>query len=166
MKRLIIFLSLLMLLLIVGVSYAIASRQRPYKAQGLEMVVQEAPGGSCGAEQIEVQIEGHGQATHFGQYTITRQHCFDPAQGNFEEGTFVQTAANGDKIYGTYSGVVTDVLEVDDQGNPVLILINGTQEITGGTGQFAGAEGEAELYTEFSLVTHQGDFNAEGWITY
>ena len=153
-------------LLAVALSRVTAGEQRPYKSDGPEWVVQEGPGGACGADRIDVQVEGRGQATHLGEYSITRHHCFNPALGAFEDGTFEQTAANGDKISGTYSGFVAGVLEVDDQGNPSVIIINATQVITGGTGRFAGAEGQSELYSEFNLITHQGDFTMEGWISY
>jgi hypothetical protein len=153
-------------LLTAGLSQVAAGEQRPYKARGPEWVVQEGPGGACGADRIDVQVEGKGEATHLGQYTISRHHCFNPASAAFEDGTFEQTAANGDKIFGTYSGFVAGVVEVDDQGNPQVIIINGPQLITGGTGRFAGATGKGDLYSEFNLLTHQGEFTNEGWISY
>jgi hypothetical protein len=156
----------LALLLAAGLSRVNAGEQRPYKAQGPEWVVQEGPGGACGANRIDVQVEGKGQATHLGQYTITRHHCFNPATAAFEDGTLEQTAANGDKIFGTYSGSVAGVVEVDDQGNPLVIIINATQVITGGSGRFTDATGQGDLYSEFNLLTHQGDFTIEGWISY
>lgn len=153
-------------LLTVGLSLVAAGQQRPFKGGGPEWVVQEGPGGACGADRIDVQVEGNGQATHVGQYTITRHHCFNPALATFEEGTFELTAANGDKIFGTYSGFVAGVVEVDEQGNPLVIIINAAQVITGGTGRFADATGQGDLYSEFNLITHQGDFTTEGWISY
>ncbi|HEX6386013.1 MAG TPA: hypothetical protein VF177_15190 [Anaerolineae bacterium] len=153
-------------LLAIAFSRVSAGEQRPFKARGPESVVQEGPGGACGADRIDVQVEGSGQGTHVGQYTITRHHCFNPALATFEDGTFELTAANGDKIFGTYSGFVAGVVEVDDQGNPLVIIINATQVITGGTGRFADAEGQSDLYSEFNLITHRGNFTIEGWISY
>jgi hypothetical protein len=111
-------------LLTAGLSQVAAGEQRPYKARGPEWVVQEGPGWRMWADRIDVQVEGNGEATHLGQYTISRHHCFNPASAAFEDGTFEQTAANGDKIFGTYSGFVAGVVEVDDQGNPKVIIIN------------------------------------------
>lgn len=156
----------LVFLLSAGLSRVAAGVQRPYRATGPEWVVQEGPGGACGADRIDVQVEGQGQATHLGEYTISRHHCFNPVSAAFEGGTFEQTAANGDKIFGTYSGVVAGVNEVDGQGNPVVIVINATQVITGGTGRFASATGQSELKSVFNLVTHRGNFTADGWISY
>jgi hypothetical protein len=153
-------------LLAVGFTQVVADRQRPFKANGPEWVVQEEPGGVCGADRIEVQVAGSGQGTHVGWYTITRQHCFNPAEGTFDDGSFELTAANGHKISGTYSGFVAGVVEFDDDGNPVVIIINATQVITGGSGRFANAQGQSELNSEFNLITQQGDFTMEGWISY
>jgi hypothetical protein len=165
MKRYITVL-LFVSLIAIGFSRVSAGEQLPYRSSGPEWVVQEGPGGACGADRIDVQIEGRGQATHLGAYTITRHHCFNPALATFEDGTFEQTAANGDKILGTYSGFTAGVVEVDDQGNPLVIIINGTQVITGGTGRFSGAEGQSDLYSEFDLITEQGEPTIEGWISY
>lgn len=165
MKRYMILL-LFVSILAIGFSRVTAGEQLPFKAGGPEWVVQEGPGGACGAERIDVQVEGSGQGTHLGQYTITRHHCYNPALATFEDGSFTLKAANGDKIFGTYAGFAAGVLEVDDQGNPLLIVISATQVITGGTGRFANAAGQSDLYSEFNLVTHRGDFSMEGWISY
>lgn len=59
-----------------------------------------------------------------------------------------------------------EVLEVAGDGSPVVILINAPWRITGGTGRFAGAVGEGATRGVFNLVTEQGDFRLEGWISY
>ena len=166
MKRYMTVLLVFVSLLAIYLSRVSAGEQRPFKAGGPEWVVEEGPGGACGEDRIDVQVEGHGQGTHVGRYTITRHHCFNPALATFEDGTFELTAANGDKILGTYSGFVAGVVEVDDQGNPLVVIINATQVITGGTGRFAGATGQVDLYSEFNLVTHRGVFTMKGWISY
>lgn len=166
MKRVLIMIFGLGLLFVFGMSQVLADQQLPFAAKGPAWVIQEAPGGACGAGQIQVEIEGSGQATHMGQYTISRQHCFNPALGQFQGGTFERTAADGDKIFGTYTGQFAAVVEVDDQGNPTVIVIKGTESITGGTGRFTNAEGQGDITGQFNLVTHRGDFTVEGWILY
>jgi len=159
----------LTLLIAVGWSQATAlaeNQQLPYKASGPEYVLQEAPHPDCGPDRIKVDVQGSGQGTYVGQYTIVRQHCFNPATATIEDGYFEQTAANGDKIFGTYSGFVEDVLEVDENGNPVVIAINSPWTIIGGTGRFTEAKGKGDTSAVFNLVTKEGDFDMEGWISY
>lgn len=159
----------LALLIAVGWSQAAAlgkEQQLPYNASGPEFVIQEGPHPDCGPDRIKVDVQGSGQGTHVGHYTIVRHHCFNPATAMFEDGYFEQTAANGDKIWGMYSGFVEDVLEFDEHGNPVVIVINAPWTIIGGTGRFSGAEGTGDLHGVFNLVTEEGQFDMEGWISY
>lgn len=146
-----------------------AIRPRPFRADGPEAVTFEAPDPDvCGPDRLRVDVEGSGEATHLGHYEIIRQHCFNPGMNppTFEDGVFEMKAANGDTVNGTYSGVLADVLEVDGDGNPVVILIDAPFVITGGTGRFSDAQGEGSSEGIFNLVTEQGDFTMEGTISY
>ena len=105
--------------------------QLPYKAGGPEFVLQEGPHPDCGPGRLKVDIQGSGQGTYLGQYTIVRQHCFNLATFTIEDGYFEQTTANGDKLWGTYSGYTAGVLEFAEDGSPVVILINSPWTITG-----------------------------------
>lgn len=159
----------LVLAVLIGLpqSNAYANEQQlPYKAGGPEQVLQEAPHPDCGPGRLKVDIQGSGQGTHLGQYTIVRHHCFNLATFTFEDGYFEQTAANGDKVWGTYSGYTADVLEFAEDGNPVVILINSPWTITGGTGRFADAEGAGSAVGVFNLMTESGRFDMDGWISY
>ena len=141
-------------------------QQLPYKAGGPEYVLQEAPHPDCGPGKLKVEVEGSGQGTHLGQYTIIRQHCFDLATAAFENGTFEQTVANGDKIWGTYSGSTVDVLEFAEDGSPIVIVIDSPWTITGGTGRFSNAEGAGTAIGIFNIVIKEGNFEMDGWISY
>ena len=145
---------------------AAEGKQLPYSASGPEVVIQEAPHPDCGEGRLKVEIEGSGQGTHIGQYTIVRQHCFNLATAAIEDGYFEQTAANGDKLWGTYYGFPAGVLEFDENGNPVVILIHAPWTITGGTGRFADAEGSGDTEGVFNFVTKEGTFSMDGWISY
>lgn len=145
---------------------AAEGKQLPYSASGPEVVIQEAPHAACGAGRLKVEIEGSGQGTHIGQYTIIRQHCFNLANATIEDGYFEQTAANGDKLWGTYYGSPAGVLEFDENGNPVVIVIASPWTITGGTGRFADAEGSGDTKGVFNFVTKEGTFSMDGWISY
>jgi len=159
----------LMLFAIVAFPQAIVSAdgaQRPYRAGGPEVVVQESPHPDCGPGKLKVDIQGSGQSTHMGRYTIVRRHCFNLATAAFEGGYFEQTAANGDKVWGTYSGYTAGVLEFDENGNPLVILINSPWTITGGTGRFVGAEGAGDTIGTLNLQTKVSNFDMDGWISY
>ncbi|MEJ2758684.1 MAG: hypothetical protein P8046_09415 [Anaerolineales bacterium] len=142
------------------------NQQLPYKAGGPENVVQEAPHPDCGPGKLKVEVQGGGQGTYFGDYTIVRHHCFNISDGSITDGYFEQTAANGDMAWGTYMGSFAGVVEADENGNPTVIMINSPWEITGGTGRFAGAEGAGDAVGVFDLVNETGEFTMDGWISF
>ncbi len=146
-----------------------SAQERPFRASGPEAVTFEGPDEDvCGAARLKVNVEGTGEATHLGEYQISRRHCFNPGNTppTFEDGIFEMTAANGDVLTGSYDGELGDVLEVDENGNPIVIVIDAPYVITGGTGRFANAEGAGETEGIFNLQTQEGDFTMEGWIKY
>ena len=101
--------------------------------------------GPCETGGIALHVTGTGRATFLGSYTGDYRECFDPATGAVTGGSFTLTAANGDKLYGTFAGQAvpagTNVL-YDDPG-----------VITGGTGRFAGASGTANTSGVANLAT-------------
>ena len=100
------------------------------------------PGARCPAPQMLVSLAGGGRATHVGKYTIVNSHCVDPSTGALTDGTFIKTAANGDLIFGTYSGSSTVIQPPAPIG---IFSLTGTLGFTGGTGRFAGATGTASM---------------------
>ncbi len=74
-------------------------------------------------------------------------------------GTFNHTAANGDMIMGTFENEGCVGLTPETASIPGRI--NGSQEITGGTGRFADASGETITFSDAI-----GPFNWRGTITY
>lgn len=172
MKKVSIFIGIalsLVLVILAGfpqVNVSADEQQLPYKTSGPESVVQEGPHPDCGQGKLKVDVEGSGQGTHIGQYTIVRHHCFNLATAAIEDGYFEQTAANGDKLWGTYSGTTTDVLEFDEDGSPVVVVISSPWAIIGGTGRFANAEGAGNAVGVFNIVTKEGNFDMDGWISY
>jgi hypothetical protein len=113
------------------------------------------PSASCPQGTLLVVLDGSGTATHVGRYTITNSHCLDLATGAFTNGTFVKTAANGDQLYGTYSGLGTVIVAPAPVGR---FQIAGTLTFTGGTGRFAGVSGTAEMSGVQTTDFSQPDF--------
>ncbi len=115
-----------------------ATSEQPFKgnAEGTITGVSVGPAG--------VSLEGlaAGQATHLGLYTREEQLLLNPATGAFT-GTMVFTAANGDQLTCTLAGnfiSATDAI--------------GVYTITGGTGRFEQATGEAEFFASLPDGIH------------
>ncbi|MEJ2486503.1 MAG: hypothetical protein P8Y68_12290 [Anaerolineales bacterium] len=170
MKRLYLIkglaLAAVLLVLASGITAFAENQQLPFKAEGPEYVVQEAPHPDCGPGRLKVEIVGSGEGTYLGHYTIVRQHCFNLATADIEDGYFEQTAANGDMLWGTYSGTFAGVLEFAEDGSPVVIQISSPWTITGGTGRFAEAEGSGDAVGVFNLANEEGYFDIDGWISF
>ena len=91
--------------------------------------------GPCEVSGVIIDVTGTGHSTQLGHYSGHYRECLDPATGAVTAGTFTLTAADGDKVFGTYSGqaIPTDAPGVVNFADPGVI--------TGGTGRFAGADG-------------------------
>jgi len=153
---------------IAAYTVAAGNQQRPFKAQSFEVVTSEGviEGSECPA--FEVNSEGSGTGTHIGDFTLVRRHCFTPpdhpafAGDVIHDGSYEIIAANGDKLWGTYSGAFQPT-EFGNQG-PIRGIITSPSTIDGGTGRFAGAIGEYQAVGDYDLVAEQGDFTFDGWI--
>jgi hypothetical protein len=97
----------------------------------------------CPAGWLKFHFEGQGQATHLGRYSITNSHCVNLDTEVFVQGEFVKTMASGDQLYGTYAGE-TSVITAPSPCIAVLATV-GDLSFTGGTGRFAGAQGNTTM---------------------
>lgn len=122
---------------------AMASSSIPFK--GSDVGTFELPG-LCGDGSLQVVIEGSGTATHFGRYSYAATECFNPITGAFT-GLHTISAANGDELFGTYSGQVAPTADPD-----VVTYAEGLV-ISGGTGRFAGASGVFDVNGVANLAT-------------
>jgi hypothetical protein len=98
-------------------------------------------------------ISGTGQISHLGHFTTAQSHCIDPTGTDplaFTEGVFTFTAANGDTIFGTYSGHLVPT------ATPGLFQLDGVFTIEGGTGRFANASGGGDASGETNLADPAG----------
>ncbi len=103
--------------------------------------------GPCETSGVILEVTGTGHSTQLGNYSGRYRECLDPATGAVTGGTFTLTAANGDKVFGTYSG---QAVPTDD---PTVVAYEDPGEITGGTGRFAGAGGTMTTSGVANLAT-------------
>jgi hypothetical protein len=125
---------------------ALAADRVPYRGtdSGTFQVVN-----SCGGGLLTEDVAS-GHATHLGAYQLLASECILPlGPGTFAVtgGAFTLTGANGDTISGTYEG--TAALAADG----VNFTYDVSGPITGGTGRFAGADGELVWHGEGSFAT-------------
>lgn len=109
---------------------------------------------------------GSGTFTHLGRVWFEIDHCSKmtgPTSGVFGGGEIVITAANGDQLYMSEEGSFELVM---GPMGPVTSLIDLTWEITGGTGRFAGAEGEGTSMPVGDLAAGTTSSTMTGWIRY
>ncbi len=92
-----------------------------------------------------VLIEATGNANQLGSFTLEVPHLVNQAI-RVGEGSYIFTAANGDTLTATFTGLATVVA-------PGVITTHETAMITGGTGRFSGATGSFTADRTFYLAT-------------
>jgi hypothetical protein len=101
-------------------------------------------------------LVGTGEATHLGRFTLTSEFTVTSPPPT-ASGTAIWTAANGDQIFTTVTGL--GVLTF-----PILVTVE-TYTITGGTGRFAGASGSITLDRSINLQTFISSASITGTIS-
>jgi hypothetical protein len=98
----------------------------------------------------------NGKSSRLGQFSGTGFHVLNPLDFTFAgQGTW--TAANGDTLDVTYTG------QVFFSGDPVFPFgFDATLVANGGTGRFAGAQGQAVLTGAFTGIPGDFFFDFEG----
>jgi hypothetical protein len=89
-----------------------------------------------------VTISAEGQATYLGNFTWQSTHTLNVCTNPFtvSGGSVTLTAADGDQLFGTYTGTS----HVIPNTTPPVIAFDVTITITGGTGRFANTTGTIE----------------------
>ena len=101
---------------------------------------------------LSVHSSGGGEATHLGRFTATFVFQVDVTTST-ALGSFILIAANGDSVFGTFSGHAT--------GTGRFASVVETATITGGTGRFADATGSFTIERALDHATglSSGSFN-------
>lgn len=144
--------------------------ERPFKGSAL-VVLSVDPSCDLFAGACPFTTADAGTASHMGKiatssegFVILTGPCVlsDGVTGGVgfaTSGTFAHSAANGDQVFGTFENSGCAGLAPGTEDIPGSI--NGSQEITGGTGRFAGASGSTITFGD-----GLGPFNWVGTITY
>ena len=98
---------------------------------------------------------GSGVMSHLGSVTWTLEHCYQLFDGTFGDAEVVITAANRDRLFGTFDGIMTGETTFAE-----------TLNITGGTGRFVGASGSIAETGWFDADTGYMEVSGVGSITY
>jgi hypothetical protein len=98
---------------------------------------------------------GSGVMSHLGSVTWTLEHCYQLFEGTFGDAEVVITAANGDRLFGTFDGVMTSETTFAES------LV-----VTGGTGRFSGATGSISETGWFDPVSGYMEVSGSGTLTY
>jgi hypothetical protein len=103
---------------------------------------------------LPVSIDGTGNATHLGRFTVEIPHVANTTNRT-SVGSYEFTAANGDTLTGVFTG------QSALTGPGVLSVVE-TVTITGGTGRFADAAGSFTVERLFNQVTRLTTGSFEG----
>jgi hypothetical protein len=106
---------------------------------------------------VSVSIEGTGNATLLGRFTVANLHVVNTTNRT-ATGTYEFTAANGDTLTAGFTGQATPTA-------PGVLSIVETATITGGTGRFADATGSFTVERLFNQVTGMTTGSFEGTIS-
>jgi len=102
-------------------------------------------------------LDGTGNATHLGQFTMSADFTVTMSTGN-ATGTATWTAANGDQIRASVVG------HGDIVAFPTVTIAE-THTITGGTGRFANASGHITIERSANLLTGVSTGSLSGTIS-
>ena len=130
----------------------VAADQLPFKGS-LDGVVTVTPVPGGPPTTVDVLVDGTGNATQLGQFTLTIPHRVDRV-ARTASGSYHFTAANGDALSADFTGQSMPSATLG------VISIVETATITGGTGRFAGATGSftSERTYDTLLGTTTGSF--------
>lgn len=102
-------------------------------------------------------LEGSGKATHLAHIRVERSHCITE-DFRITDGEFTYIGFKGDKIFGTYKGTRGPTRR---DGSFTFEV---KEEMTGGTGRFAGVEGKATVTGIYYPDDDQFSYTSDGWL--
>jgi hypothetical protein len=97
--------------------------------------------------------------TNLGQATFEQSHCVDFDQTSFRRGQQAITFANGDKLFGVYSGSLLPTPTTASDGR---VIIDGLYRNVGGTGQLTHAHGRGVSAGAVNIATGSAEVTVTG----
>lgn len=98
------------------------------------------PGSPCTTGQVNISLSPAAGITqglsNFGSFVFTQQHCITLPPTEYSGGTFSFDFAAGDRLFGTYAGVIQPTATPGLMSNTIVYTV------TGGSGRFADATGQ------------------------
>ena len=140
-----------------AVSEAKGGSELPFKGR-LEGAATITPVPPFPPSSLSVSIEGTGNATHLGRFTVENTHVVNTADRT-ATGTYEFAAANRDTLTASFAG------QASLTATPGVLSIVETATITGGTGRFASATGSFTVERLFNQVTGLTTGSFEGTIS-
>jgi len=122
---------------------ASAGKAVPFKEKSSGVVT--AVGFDSVAGEALTHVQGEGQATHLGHFTVTADVAVNVVTG-IPHGSWTLTAANGDQLFLDMGGHGIDAFHGF-----------GTFTVIGGTGRFQGATGYYEQIVTFAVPLGTAD---------
>ena len=138
--------SVLVPLVLVGVSSALALAVVPLKERATGTLTDVAPG--------SLTFAGEGNASHFGRFSEVGSANFDDV-GNVSNGHFTTTTRDGATISGTFSGTYTPLPTGKIRFDLNVAYLSGT-------GRLAGVTGQADVVAELDGVAPGAALEYEG----
>jgi hypothetical protein len=141
----------------------------PHAARAAAAPVSRPMKGRCDVvarftSETTIEFSGTCELAHLGRVSVVASQLLVPGPGPIPfTNTATYTAANGDALYTTDTGVGTPT--ADGLG----ILLEATQTVVGGTGRFAEASGTATLRGAVLFTgptTTVGGYAIDGQLTY
>jgi len=139
---------------------------RPFSGSvvGMAIFVPANPLGCPPPYSITTTAEAVGTMSHLGLVTMTSSHC-PLADSTVADATMTLVAANGDKLFGTYTG------GSGPPGADGYFFGHYTVTFAGGTGRFQHASGTAAitakvLFLGFDVLDWPATWSFEGTLSY
>ncbi len=149
-------------ILVVSATFSVANAQVtrekhsvPFKAN---LAATATPAGPPVGSILEIFVSGSGQTSHMGNAIVWEHMFVNLATGEFYDGEYVLTAANGDEVEGSFHGYMVPTSVPGD------MEIVGFFTIDDGTGRFEGAQGEGTA-SGMQYADYTVDLRLDGTIT-
>ncbi len=121
-----------------------------------------------GVPPLNFVTDGTGTVSHMGKSTVHIDGVLTPSGPNSFDiaGLLTLTAANGDQLFGDFSGSGTNVVSGGSTGTTATTITGGTGRFTGASGSVSGPFTQTPISTSATTATFATTFSLSGTISY